>query len=83
MKKGDIVKLGPWNGVIVDLMTNEDGECFARVKLVKHKPNITEVHPANLIKPSTMEAVTKEYSLQVSLLRRNFEMVKDAIAKHV
>ena len=79
MKKGDIIKLGPWSGAIVEILTNEDGAKFARVKLVKHRAGITEVHPLKNLKPATFQDIQSEYDLNLSALHRNLVEVHDVI----
>ena len=79
MKKGDIVKLGPWSGAIVEILTNEDGAKFARVKLVKHRPGITEVHPLDNLRPATRGDIEREHDVIVSAHNRNLSEVYDVI----
>ena len=52
---GDLIRLGPWCGRVVDILTSETtGERFARVQLLKHQPGVTEVHPVSALKSATL-----------------------------
>ncbi len=56
-----IVQLGPWHGRIVDILTSAaTGEQYGRVKLVKHLPGVTEVHPLSAFKPANLADVEWE-----------------------
>ncbi len=56
-----IVRLGPWHGRIVDILTSAaTGEQYGRVKLVKHLPGVTEVHPLSAFKPADLADVEWE-----------------------
>ena len=79
MKKGDVIRLGPWYGAIAEILTNEDGDIFARVKLVKHRPGITEVHPLSALTPATFECIAHEVKIQLRLIRENLEEIHDLI----
>ncbi len=59
-----IVRLGPWHGRIVDILTSDTtDEKYGRVKLVKHLPGVTEIHPLNKFKPASL--TDAEWELQV------------------
>lgn len=50
-----IVRLGPWHGRIVDILTSDaTNEKYGRVKLIKHLPGVTEIHPLSKFKSATL-----------------------------
>ncbi len=56
-----IVRLGPWHGRIVDILTSTaTGERYGRVKLVKHLPGVSEVHPLSAFKAASLADVEWE-----------------------
>lgn len=59
-----IVRLGPWHGRVVDILTSDaTGEKYCRVKLIKHAPGVTEIHPLHSLKPATL--TDAEWELKV------------------
>ena len=56
-----MLPLGPWHRRIVDILTSAaTGEQYGRVKLVKHLPGVTEVHPLSAFKPANLADVEWE-----------------------
>ncbi|MBN2007084.1 MAG: hypothetical protein JXA21_27280 [Anaerolineae bacterium] len=59
-----IVRLGPWHGRVVEILTSDStGEKYARVKLIKHAPGVTEIHPFSALKVATLSEA--EWELKV------------------
>lgn len=50
-----IVRLGPWHGRVVEVLTSDStGEKYGRIKLIKHAPGVTEIHPFSALKLATL-----------------------------
>lgn len=76
LKIGSYIRLGPWCGRIVAVLTDDEtGEKYARVKLLKHIPGVTEVHPLGDLKPATVEELEKE----AARMKRNVSLTMDEI----
>lgn len=68
---GQLIRLGPWFGRVTDIFTSErTGEKFARVRLSKHLPGITEVHTMEDLSPATEEQANRARAAE---LRRHTE----------
>jgi hypothetical protein len=64
IKLNSIVRLGPWHGRVVDILTSDStGEKYGRIKLIKHAPGVTEIHPFSVLKPATL--TDAEWELKV------------------
>lgn len=59
-----IVRLGPWHGRVVEILTSDStGEKYGRIKLIKHAPGVTEIHPLSALKVATLNEA--EWELKV------------------
>jgi len=64
IKLNSIVRLGPWHGRVVDILTSDNtGEKYGRIKLIKHAPGVTEIHPFSALKLATL--TDAEWELKV------------------
>lgn len=71
-----LVRLGPWHGRIVDfLMSETTGERFARVKLLKHFTEGTEVHPVDAFKRVTVA----DAQIELQALEQRLSKAKELI----
>lgn len=54
MQLNDLIRLGPWFGRIVGILTDDaTGEKFARAKLIKHWTVVAEICPIVDLSPAT------------------------------
>jgi len=77
MKKGDIVKVHLWHGVIVDVYRSGDKE-IAEVWFVKNifKMQQPEFLPAAGLEPATLDGLLKEINVLTVGLERSVEQLR-------
>ena len=70
----DLVRLGPWFGRVVDILTScSTGEKFGRVHFAKHLPGVTEVHPLGALSPATIEQVREAQDAMEARFKASWE----------
>ena len=71
-----LVRLGPWHGRIVDFLVGEKtGERFARVKLLKHIADITEIHPVEAFVVGTLKGAEQELAILEQRVNRAKKLI--------
>ena len=82
-EKGQLIRLGPWHGVILEMLHNANGDKFARIKLLKHRINITEIQSVNNLTHCSLESLENEYLMRIAIEMETFNAIKEVARSFV